>query len=159
MKHKQIGERDAPFRLVRHIRSGPVGEVLTLFFHKFFTVQAGGGPNPGQSHLEIRSQQNHRSCGTIKERSRIRGEIYRCRRAEITRLVHPGDASGDLAIKIKCVLVEKRSCISALFSNAIALGLYHLRFRPRSLIQCRPFASGLRTLTRSKAFHLSTDLS
>jgi len=76
---------------------------------------------PGQSHLEIRSQQNHRSCGTIKERSRIRGEIYRCRRAEITRLVHPGDASGDLAIKIKCVLVEKRSCISALFSNAIAL--------------------------------------
>jgi hypothetical protein len=38
-------------------------------------------------------------------------------------LVHPGDASGDLAIKIKCVLVEKRSCISALFSNAIALGL------------------------------------
>jgi hypothetical protein len=75
----------------------------------------------GQSHLEIRSQQNHRSCGTIKERSRIRGEIYRCRRAEITRLVHPGDASGDLAIKIKCVLVEKRSCISALFSNAIAL--------------------------------------
>jgi hypothetical protein len=26
-----------------------------------------------------------------------------------------------LAIKIKCVLVEKRSCISALFSNAIAL--------------------------------------
>jgi hypothetical protein len=102
-----------------------VGEVLTLFFHKFFTVQAGGGPNPGQSHLEIRSQQNHRSCGTIKERSRIRGEIYRCRRAEITRLVHPGDASGDLAIKIKCVLVEKRSCISALFSNAIALGPNH----------------------------------